>query len=83
MCRVVWPSHHHEAQNNYNLEKINVEWSAQNNDYDLEKKNVEWSGTHLKIMRTRSWYKKNALEKNRWRVEMFTNKNVRNKTIFE
>ena len=65
------------------LEKINVEWCAQNNYYDLEKINVEWSGTHLKIMSTRSWYKKNALEKNRWRVEMFTNKNVRNKTIFE
>ena len=80
---MVWPSHHRDAQNSYDLEKINVEWSAQNNDYDLEKKNVEWSGTHLKIMRTRSWYKKNALEKNRWRVEMFTNKNVRNKTIFE
>jgi predicted nuclease of restriction endonuclease-like (RecB) superfamily len=45
----------------YDLEKINVEWCAQNNYYDLEKINVEWSGTHLKIMSTRSWYKKNAL----------------------
>ena len=72
---MVWPSHHRDAQNNYDLDKINVEWSAQNNDYDLEKINVEWSGTHLKIMSTRSWYKKNALEKNRWREEMFTNKN--------
>ena len=51
----IWPSHHRDAQNNYDLEKINVEWSAQNNDYDLEKINVEWSGTHLKIMSTRSW----------------------------
>jgi len=38
VCRVVWPSHHRDAQNSYDLEKINVEWSAQNNDYDLEKK---------------------------------------------
>ena len=50
-------------QNYYDLEKINVEWSAQKNYYDLEKINVEWSGTHLKIMCTRSWYKRNALEK--------------------
>jgi hypothetical protein len=30
-CRVVWPSHHRDAQNNYDLEKINVEcvkWSG-------------------------------------------------------
>ncbi len=54
MCKI-WPSHHRDAQNNYDLEKINVEWSAQNNDYDLEKINEEWSGTHLKIMSTRSW----------------------------
>ena len=59
-----------DAQKYYNLEKINVEWCAQNNYYDLEKINVEWSGTHLKIMSTRSWYKKNTLEKNRWRVEI-------------
>jgi hypothetical protein len=27
-CRVVLPSHHREAQNYYDLEKINVEWSC-------------------------------------------------------
>ena len=29
----------------------------------LKKKNVEWSGTHLKIMSTRSWYRKTHLKK--------------------
>ena len=28
LCRVVWPSHFRDAQNYYNLEKINVEWSG-------------------------------------------------------
>ena len=27
-CRVVWPSHHRDAQNYYDLKKINVEWSG-------------------------------------------------------
>jgi hypothetical protein len=85
VCKVVWHSHHRDAQNNYDLEKINVEWSgllplscpqkyydlekinvewsAQKNYYDLKKINVEWSRTHLKIMCTRSWCKRNALEK--------------------
>ena len=42
-----------DAQEYYDLEKINVEWCAQNNYYNLEKINVEWSGTHLKIMNKR------------------------------
>ncbi len=46
---MVWPTHHRDAQNYYDLEKINVEWSAQYNYYDLEKINVEWSGTQLKL----------------------------------
>jgi hypothetical protein len=25
---VVWPSHHRDSQNKYNLEKINLEWSG-------------------------------------------------------
>ena len=33
------------------------------NYYDPKKINVEWSRTHLKIMCTRSWCKRNALEK--------------------
>jgi hypothetical protein len=46
---VVWPSHHRLAQNYYDLEKINVEWSSalsrrDQNYYDLEKINVGWSG---------------------------------------
>jgi hypothetical protein len=45
-CRVVWHSHHRDAQNNYDLEKINVEcvkWSGPphhrdaQNKYNLEK----------------------------------------------
>jgi hypothetical protein len=80
---VVWPSHHCDAQNSYDLEKINVEWSAQNNDYDLEKKKCRVVWHSLKNYEHKVLVPKNALEKNRWRVEMFTNKNVRNKTIFE
>ena len=63
-CWVVWPSHYCDAQNYYDLKKINVEWSAKNNYYDLEKINVEWSGTHLKIMCTGSW--KCLRTKNKW-----------------
>jgi len=40
-CSVVWPSHYRLAQNNYDLEKINVEWLITQKYYNLEKINVE------------------------------------------
>ena len=58
--QVVWPSHHSShlrlAQNYYDLEKINVEWSgtlttvSPKKYYDLEKINVVWCAQnyHLK-----------------------------------
>jgi hypothetical protein len=61
----IWHSHHSFAQKYYDLEKINVEWSAQNNYYDLEKINVD------KVL-----VQKKRTRKNKCRVEMFTNKNV-------
>ena len=39
-----------DAQKYYNLEKINVEWCAQNNYYNLEKINVQWITTSKKKM---------------------------------
>ena len=61
----IWHSHHSFAQKYYDLEKIYVEWSAQNNYYDLEKINVD------KVL-----VQKKRTRKNKCRVEMFTNKNV-------
>ena len=37
-----------DAQKYYHLEKINVEWCAQNNYYNLEKINVQWITTSKK-----------------------------------
>ena len=57
-----------DAQKYYHLEKINVEWCAQNNYYNLEKINVQWIMTSKKKCRV-VWPSHHRLAQNTYDLE--------------